>query len=347
MSAQCFLLDVGQGSANLIHLAKGRVIIVDSGPPRQRVLIDLLCRLGVTSIDALILTHNDADHTGGSNGLIETFHGIIKKVWFLDDRDIRANATYQLLCAKCPPAFMRENVHNLQLTADKPARIYTARSAATECYVYVLHPTYSDVLRNKHNPNAACAILLFKHADTRVVFAGDAPIKAWRDILLYREDASLNVDVLAVPHHAGITWSDSRESPAMQLDWLFQTALRTKVAIVSVSTMNSHNHPREEVIAALRRAGAHVMCTQITHKCCQRSQLFDVRRLLLAPIHPSASHSTANATRGRANGSVGCATTVAVDISADGAIVDRLTEHAAAVDQLSRNAIAQPLCRRS
>lgn len=64
---QIALCDVGQGDALLVR-SQGRVMLIDTGP--EPALLDrCLARLGITQIDVLVLTHFDADHSGGLAGL--------------------------------------------------------------------------------------------------------------------------------------------------------------------------------------------------------------------------------------------------------------------------------------
>jgi len=58
-------LDVGQGDAALIELASGRRLLVDGGPPSDRVLA-WLRRRGIRRLDAVVVSHGDADHLGGA-----------------------------------------------------------------------------------------------------------------------------------------------------------------------------------------------------------------------------------------------------------------------------------------
>lgn len=59
-------LDVGQGDAILVTM-NGRRLLVDGGPSRERLRTRLQA-LGVTDIDAILVTNPDADHI---RGLIE------------------------------------------------------------------------------------------------------------------------------------------------------------------------------------------------------------------------------------------------------------------------------------
>ena len=61
-------LDVGQGDAALIE-APGLRALVDTGPPDARVE-RLLRRRGVTSLDALLLSHDENDHDGRAAAVV-------------------------------------------------------------------------------------------------------------------------------------------------------------------------------------------------------------------------------------------------------------------------------------
>ena len=61
-------LDVGQGDAALIE-APGLRVLVDTGPPDARVERRLR-RRGVTSLDALFLSHDELDHDGRAAAIL-------------------------------------------------------------------------------------------------------------------------------------------------------------------------------------------------------------------------------------------------------------------------------------
>jgi competence protein ComEC len=61
-------LDVGQGDATLIEL-DGTTVLVDTGPPDGPIL-DRLEQAGVGRLDALMLTHAEADHEGAAPEVI-------------------------------------------------------------------------------------------------------------------------------------------------------------------------------------------------------------------------------------------------------------------------------------
>ncbi|HEX2166920.1 MAG TPA: ComEC/Rec2 family competence protein, partial [Longimicrobiales bacterium] len=72
-------IDVGQGDSYAIRTPAGRWLLVDTGPRtpgrdagRDRVVPYLLAR-GVRRIEALVLTHPDADHIGGAEAVLDAF----------------------------------------------------------------------------------------------------------------------------------------------------------------------------------------------------------------------------------------------------------------------------------
>jgi len=80
------VIDVGQGSSNLIELAGGRNIIIDAGNLSRpdfdcgsEIVAPYLWFRGIGKIDDIILTHADADHYSGIPALIERFP--IKRLW--------------------------------------------------------------------------------------------------------------------------------------------------------------------------------------------------------------------------------------------------------------------------
>jgi len=70
-------VDVGQGSAVLVR-THAHLLLFDTGPrfgadsdAGRRMLLPLLQARGEARIDALVLSHADADHTGGAQALVD------------------------------------------------------------------------------------------------------------------------------------------------------------------------------------------------------------------------------------------------------------------------------------
>lgn len=74
-------LPVGQGDAFLLQRSDDVTVLVDGGGSRE-TFASLLGRFGrPTSLDVVVCTHADADHTKGVLGLLESNHFRVKEVW--------------------------------------------------------------------------------------------------------------------------------------------------------------------------------------------------------------------------------------------------------------------------
>ena len=63
-ACECWFLDVGQGTSNVILLGGGRAIVIDTGPHGSHQTMQLLTQQYVDTLEALIVSHNDSDHDG-------------------------------------------------------------------------------------------------------------------------------------------------------------------------------------------------------------------------------------------------------------------------------------------
>lgn len=73
-------IDVGQGDATFIFLPDGTNMLIDTGTEdASDDLVKYIQDLGVSQIDYFILTHSDADHSGGADEVFTAFE--IKKIY--------------------------------------------------------------------------------------------------------------------------------------------------------------------------------------------------------------------------------------------------------------------------
>ncbi len=72
------IVDVGQGSATLVHFASGENMLIDSGTPNSRdKLVTYINKVFMTDksfrFDYVILTHSDSDHSGNMSYIINHY----------------------------------------------------------------------------------------------------------------------------------------------------------------------------------------------------------------------------------------------------------------------------------
>jgi len=263
---ECVFFDVGQASANLINLGDERAIIIDTGHKNSGWPLIRYIERYCPNIELLILTHNDRDHDGGVETLLERFVERIKKIYFLDDRDHKDIRTMALLNSER----FRERVdkagviiERLERT-DTPVRIF--EDARLNIELKILFPDFQENL-NANTHNAASGVIQLDIGTQRILFGGDAELDAWKAIHSHREKAGhnfpLQCNILTIPHHGGKIGPKHNKQ---NLDWLYNEAINSDTGVISAGSRKRH-HPREDVITAIVQGGTKVICTQRFEQC--------------------------------------------------------------------------------
>jgi competence protein ComEC len=171
-------LDVGQGLAVLVRTAR-HALLYDTGPDYggeadagARIVTPFLRAVGVTRLDALVVSHRDMDHAGGLNAV--RAHGPIAR--FLSSMD----------AADAEPC-----------AAGQSWEWDGIRFA-------ILHPLaqdYSDPDKVKHSNGMSCVLRIWND-DASIVLPGDVEAREERG-LVARAAGDLRSDALLAPHHGG------------------------------------------------------------------------------------------------------------------------------------------------
>ena len=219
------VLDVGQGQA--VHIRdQNKQILIDTGGTRDeqkfsladRVLLPYFSSRGISSLDQVILSHLDQDHSGAFPRLNEKM------------------PVKQLFGSQRPqgnlPSF--DYCHAGQ------------RWIGKNIEMQVLSPQEDDLANAEYQQNElSCVIYLsYKHqqAKTHFLIMGDAGTQTEQFLLQKYPD--LAVDVLVLGHH-GSRFSSSPE---------FLQRLKPKIAIASAGWHNRYGHPSREVQQRLQQA---------------------------------------------------------------------------------------------
>lgn len=207
--------DVGQGNAVLVRTA-AHTLVFDAGPrygtdgdAGQRVLVPLLRALG-ERVDTVVLSHRDADHTGGAASVLAMQPQA---------------ALLASLEATHPLAAMRP------LQPCRAGRRWSWDGVAFE----VLHPNEAETLAAT-KPNAASCVLRIATATQSALLTGD--IEQPQEAALLARGAPLHATVLLVPHHGSRTSSSAAFLDAVQPQW----------AMVQAGYRNRFGHPAPDVL---------------------------------------------------------------------------------------------------
>jgi competence protein ComEC len=224
-----WFLDVGQGDAVLIRTPGGRQILVDGGPSPSALAAELgaVMPFWDRSLDLVILTHPDADHSAGLIPLFDRF---------------RVDGTLDAVAAGDPDAGAWIGA------TGGVARTVAARGAqvrAGGALLTVLNPAFPPGAAETGNNDSL--VLRIDYGATSLLLTGDAESEAEERMIA--AGLPLRADVLKVGHH-GSGAATSRE---------FLAAVQPRLAVISVGAENRFGHPAPELLERL--AGVEVLRT--------------------------------------------------------------------------------------
>jgi competence protein ComEC len=211
-------VDVGQGDSAVMELPDGKTIVVDTGRTGRETAAYLRFR-GKRDIDALVLTHNHPDHTGGMEYLLRRFK--VKEIWdngrIFYPQDLPANVRHRML----------ERGDILEAEAYR---------------ITTLHPYgefYSFSGDSYSEENSSSLVLKITGKKKSFLLAGDIEEEAEEDLAHLKK--WLRSDVIKVPHHG------SRTSVSDD----FFTGVSPSIAVISVGRDNPFGHPSKEILETL------------------------------------------------------------------------------------------------
>ncbi|WP_030532455.1 ComEC/Rec2 family competence protein [Prauserella rugosa] len=235
--------DVGQGDGLVLATGQpGRAVVVDTGQ-EPGALDRCLNRLGVDRVPLVVVSHLHADHFGGLQGVFEG-----RSVGAIAVGQGRTPSwAWQAVVNEARSRQVRlvelsagDTVSWDALTLDVLGPHYTAPAARQETGE---ETEDSESSEDGTAINNASLVLRASTPAGRILLTGDIEVAAQGDLLARGVD--VRAEILKVPHHG------SRHTRRE-----FLTAVRARVALVSVGADNSHGHPNGEIVRTLRGSGA-------------------------------------------------------------------------------------------
>lgn len=220
-------LDVGQGSATLLQAEDGTTILIDTGryEDKEQMILQYLDQyIGMGGkIDLLIFTHNDSDHIGYGDLILQYYD--VKEVW-MNGQDATSQIYERILDALSEsPADYAE---------PKRGEMHTKGPFSLE----VLHPVNGE----NSDQNDSSIVLRVTSANFSGIFSGDASERIETDII----DSGQSVEsaVLQMGHHGAAESTSSEWINAVQPDF----------AVYSASDTNPYGHPDDRTLERLNQA---------------------------------------------------------------------------------------------
>ena len=219
------VLDVGQGLAVVVS-TRHHALLYDAGPryssqsdSGSRIIVPYLRAAGIAHLDAMLVSHDDTDHSGGAESVL-------------------SQLTVDRLLTSLPPS--------QPLTAH-PSHVScrTGQSWQWDGVRFdVIFPRSELQAKVKDNDRSCVLRITSQHG--RLLIPGD--IERGVELELLDSEYALQSDVLIAPHHGSKT-SSSRS---------FVEAVNPGAVVFTAGYLNRFRHPHPEVLRRYEDIGSHL-----------------------------------------------------------------------------------------
>lgn len=232
------LIDVGQGTCQVVELPGGKVMVMDAGGMRtgtfdtgSRVVGPYLRTLGYIHIDILALSHPETDHMGGLASMVTQFRPDV--LWTNGDTNTR-NTAWRTLAVRLRQNGTRQVVFRDHAMIDRYGVSF-----------HIFGPAGCGAATSRNSRSLVIRLSCKGHS---MLLTGD--IDQARELCLLHQGMEAS-DVVVVPHHGSRTSS----SPA------FVRFVRARAALIPAGWRNYLHLPARDVVKRWERSGAVVLTT--------------------------------------------------------------------------------------
>lgn len=231
------VFSVGQGESMLLRM-EGKTVLIDGGGLRsetfdvgERLLAPALGRLGVKSLDAMILTHNHPDHSGGLAFLLDVYP--VREVW--------SSVAFEKL-----PDPLRQVLRHKDLPYHRYDDIWGKPGVAglTHASLFV-----APLINASENDRSLCLYVETPAGGLLLTGDLDAPGVA----SLMKTPPPGSVSLLKIPHHGS-----ANSSPGALLD-----AFSPEIVVVSAGYKNTFKFPSEVLLRELEKQNIKIWRTDL------------------------------------------------------------------------------------
>lgn len=244
---QITVVDVGQGDGIYIADERGRHYLIDGGSSSKSdvgtyQILPFLKEEGADHLDAVFLTHMDADHYNGVETLMEQADtsGITIKNLILPDLDRSGrNGKFEEFEALA----RRQKIPVWYIHRGDTLQYGDLRFTC-------LHPEKAS----RQETNEASVVLYLEYKSFSALFTGDlegSGEEAVRMLLASILSSGKRVSLLKVAHHGS---GSSTGQP-------FLETASPRIALISAGKNNRYGHPHRELLDRLEQAGCHIYQT--------------------------------------------------------------------------------------
>jgi beta-lactamase superfamily II metal-dependent hydrolase len=293
---ELIILDVGHGNCAILQDTNA-VTVIDCPPPAT--LVNTLERLGIDTIDQILISHSDWDHAGGLSTLMGQI--TVRNIYINPDANNNSQSWVDIRTA-------------LELAEDRGTEVHTSLTSGSskkiksgQVEIEILAPSVGvalggaggpDLARRKQSSNTMSVVIGLIHGSSRVtLFPGDMSEHGLDNLL--KKHPNIEAQILVFPHHGGSPGNSKGYDFAKKLCNLVKPNL-----VVFSLGRNHHfgpNHdenPRDDIIKGVVTANpsAHIMCTQLSGKCAVQEPFSDFSHLTNLPAKGVISNSCCGGT---------------------------------------------------
>jgi len=233
-------IDVGQGDAILIRTPQ-QAILIDSGDvvqdKREHPVVTYLKNQGITTLDAIIITHPHADHLGGIQPVLAAFP--VKRIY--DSGQTTTTRLYKQYLLQVKQLKVPFTV----------ARAGTQAALDDGVKLDFLSPPGSLLTDTASDLNNNSLVVRLVYGDISFLFVGD--IEKEGESRLLKQGGSFKSTILKVGHHGSSTSGTAA----------FLKAVAPETAIIMCGVDNDYHHPHPGTLKKLERAQVKVYRTDL------------------------------------------------------------------------------------
>jgi competence protein ComEC len=245
---QMLVFDVGQGTAILLRTPHHQ-LLYDTGPlytenfdAGSALIVPYLHSHGVQELDAVVVSHNDKDHSGGLAGVLAA---TLVEALLLGEPE-KYNPVLALGFDKQPATPSKFGVNQF---SKNPTHIHSCHQADPWQWDQVTFRFLTWPINASAKPNNHSCVLLVEYLGHKILLTGD--IEKEVEAVLLAQNSLAQVEVLVAPHHGSHTSSTQALVAQTQPDYV----------IYSAGYRNQFGHPHKVIQARYLAASAQPLNT--------------------------------------------------------------------------------------
>lgn len=196
------------GDSTLIVTPKGKKVLIDGGEPEQNILVPYLLARKIRTIDCVIVSHFDSDHSGALREVVEKLN--VKKLVISKqaEESEECNKMVEIAKTKKTKIIFAEAGQTLNIEKNISFKIFWPEAE-------------SQITENALNNNSIVAKLIY--GNFKMLFTGDIEQIA-EEKIVEKYGKSLEATILKVAHHGSNTSSIDK----------FVKVVKPKIALIGV-----------------------------------------------------------------------------------------------------------------